>query len=145
MGLGHINNNLIHIGPALPISNPYFHIPVHFAESEPFHCISARSGAVQHQYDQFQTFQSHLGWVETLGFHSEKIRRVFVRFEPFCIDSIQFDAFPSHSPHSITIPTDSCRFELIHDCLESWDSIHKRFESIRSGLSRVIAIRINLF
>ena len=92
-----------------------FHIPVHFAESEPIHCISARFGAVRHQYVQFEAFQSHLGLIETLGFHSEKIRRVFIRFEPFCIDSIRpiqcisepFATFQHHSNKFMSIQIDT--------------------------------------
>ena len=87
-----------------------FHIPVHFVETEPIPWILERFGAVRHQDDQFEAFQSHFGLIETLGFHLEKIRRVFILFGPFCV-------------HSNPIQCISEPFELIWSRFEPF-SIH---------------------
>ena len=86
MGLGHINNNLIHIGPALPNSNPISIFESHSIDARPFQSISRRFGPTQHQFSRFEAVWIDSSLFGILGFHSRHFPFDSINFQPFQID-----------------------------------------------------------
>ena len=142
MGLGHINNNLIHIGPALPISNPISILwSILLSRNPKLHFGTIRSSATPICPIWGVSEPSRVDWNLGVSFRKDptsfhKVWAILHWFDPIQCIPEPFAAFQHHSNkfmsiqidirligilgfHSQKIWVDSIRFEPSY-CHSNW-------------------------